>query len=208
MTRRRVTVAVTSIAVVLNAALFVLSYDSNDVFWALDRSAGETTIVLTSVALILGVLRAGQPSLNLAFLEGVHADVALVTGVFGAVHVVSTILGLHTSLGPQDAVVPFVAAYRGMWVGLGVISAYVYVAVMLTSGPMRRLPRSSWAWVHRGIYIGWGLALIHAGGAGSDSRNAVYVGLDVVAVASVLVAVLALRLRRRVTPPPLGKRSS
>ena len=44
------------------------------------------------------------------------------------------------------------------------------------------------------MYVGWGLALVHSLATGSDARNQVFVLLDVVAVAAVLVAFLGIRV--------------
>ena len=191
MTARRLTVAIMLIAAVLAALLFVLA-STSDVFWALDRSTGEVTFLLLSATVFIGLVRAGA-----------HSELALVAIAFGAVHIASTILGEHTSLGPLDAVVPFVAQYRGTWVGFGVISAYLYVAVTLTSWPLRRLPRRGWLWLHSSVYIAWAFALVHALGAGTDAHNPVYAVLDAAAAVAVIGALVTAGWRRRsVAPPP------
>jgi methionine sulfoxide reductase heme-binding subunit len=182
------TLAVTGGAVVLTAVLYTLTF-SGDAFWSLDRAAGEVTFLLLTATVLFAVLRSAP-----------HVDIALATVAFAAVHVASTILSEQTGLGPVDAVVPFVAAYRGTWVGLGVISAYLYVAVIVTSWPLRRLPRRWWTWLHRTIYVAWGLAIAHALGAGSDARSPVYLALDVLAVFAVVTAVAAVTMRRRARP--------
>lgn len=192
MSPRRLTVAVTVAALVLNVVLYALA-SSGDVFWALDRSTGEVTFLLLSATVFLGVTRSGR-----------HADVALIAICFGAAHIASTILGEHTSLGPMDALVPFIAQYRGTWVGIGVVSAYVYVLVVLTSWPLRRLPRRGWLWLHSAVYVAWAFALLHAIGAGTDSRSAIYAVLDAGAVIAVMGAIASVGWRRRsVAPPPL-----
>jgi hypothetical protein len=198
--RRRLTVATTVAALALNAVLFFLAADGGDVFWQLDRSSGEVTLALMTFAVVLGVIRAGRPATNPSLMEGLHVDVALLTIAFAAVHIVSTILGEHTALGPVDAIVPFVAAYRGTWVGVGVLSGYLYLVATFTSWPLRRLPRGWWVWLHRSIYVGWVLALAHALGAGSDTRSVTYAGIDVVAGAVVLIVFMAIRWRRRARP--------
>ena len=190
MIQGRLAVTVTAAAVVLSAVLFLVA-SSGDVFWALDRSTGEVTFLLLSATIFAGLVRSGP-----------HVDLALVAIAFGAVHIASTILGEHTSLGPIDAVVPFVAQYRGTWVGFGVISAYLYLAVTLTSWPLRRLPRRGWLWLHSTIYVAWAFALVHALGAGTDSGNWMYRGLDVFAVLAVGGTFLATRMRRRSEAPP------
>ena len=195
MTRRRLTAAVTAAALVLNGVLYAFA-SSADVFWRLDRSAGAVTFVLMTGTVVLGVLRPVR-----MWVAWLHADVALLAIVFATAHVVSTILGEHTSLGPGDALLPFSSAYREPWVGLGVVSGYVYLAVVASSWPLRRAPRNWWTWLHRTIYVAWVLALVHSLGAGSDAGSGPYIGLDVIAVGAVALSV-AMRMRRRVAPPP------
>jgi methionine sulfoxide reductase heme-binding subunit len=170
--------------------------------WFLDRSAGEVTLLLLTAILILGIARAAMPSTFPVLLEGMHVNLALLAIVFGGLHVLAAILDPFARLGPVDAFVPFTSAYRGTWLGLGVISAYVYLVTIATSWPHRRLPRSSWVWLHRAMYGGWVLAVMHSLGTGSDARNELFLVLDVAAVAVALVAFVGLRVAQGLAGRP------
>ncbi|HUY73354.1 MAG TPA: ferric reductase-like transmembrane domain-containing protein [Candidatus Dormibacteraeota bacterium] len=152
------------------------------------------TLLLLTVVLILGVVRAALPAAYPLLVEGLHINIALLTIVFGGLHVVSAIVDPFAHLGPVDAVVPFASAYRGTWLGLGVISAYLYGSAILTSWPARRLPRSTWIWLHRLMYAAWLLAVLHSLGTGSDARNEVFLLLNLVAVVCALVVFLGVRV--------------
>ncbi|MHB8587784.1 MAG: hypothetical protein ACYDA0_02900 [Candidatus Dormibacteraceae bacterium] len=162
--------------------------------WFLDRSAGEVTLVLMSVAMVLGIVRASLPAAYPASVEGAHANIALLTIAFAGLHVLASVLDPFAGLGPVDALVPFVSAYRGTWLGLGVISGYLYGVSVLVSWPARRLPRAVWIWLHRTMYAAWVLALVHSLGTGSDVQNKVFLLLNVTAVAGVLVVFLTVRV--------------
>jgi hypothetical protein len=164
--------------------------------WFIDRSAGEVTLLLMSAVVILGIIRAAVPTAYPMLVEGVHVNVALLTLGFAGLHIVAAVLDPFAGLGPIDALVPFVSAYRGTWLGLGVISGYLYASAVLSSWPARRLPRASWVWLHRTLYAGWALALVHSLATGSDAQNRLFLLLDVVAVAGVLVAFLAYRVAK------------
>lgn len=171
--------------------------------WFLDRSAGEVTLLLLSAVVVLGIVRSSAPAALPYLIEGVHANLALLVLVFAGLHVVAAILDPYAGLGPPDAVVPFISAYRGTWLGLGVVSAYLYTAGVLSSWPVRRLPRPVWLWLHRSLYVAWVLALVHSLGTGTDARNDVFLFLNVLAVIAVLVAFLGLRVAegwRRLPP--------
>jgi methionine sulfoxide reductase heme-binding subunit len=162
--------------------------------WFVDRSAGEVTLLVMSGVVVLGIVRAASPSLRPAVVEGLHINLALLAVAFAGLHVLAAVLDPFAGLGPMDAVVPFASAYRGTWLGLGVVSAYLYAVAALTSWPARRLPRTAWRWLHRTMYGAWLLALLHSLGTGSDATNRLFLFLDLVVVAAVLVAFLAYRV--------------
>ena len=111
--------------------------------------------LLMSLVMILGITRAALPAAHPFLVEGAHVNIALLTIVFGGLHIISAILDAFASLGPMDAFVPFVSAYRGTWLGLGVISGYLYGVAVVTSWPARRLRRAVWVWLHRTMYVAW-----------------------------------------------------
>jgi sulfoxide reductase heme-binding subunit YedZ len=147
-----------------------------------------------SAVAVLGILRSAMPKVNPFLVEGLHINAALLTIAFGGLHILASILDPYARLGPLDALVPFVSAYRGTWLGLGVISGYVYGFAIVTSWPMRRLPRPLWLWLHRTMYAAWVLALMHALATGSDTRNELFLFLNILAVAGVLAAFIGLRV--------------
>ena len=146
-----------------------------------------------SAVVILGIVRAALPTTNPFLVEGAHANIALLTIAFAGLHVLASILDPFARLGPIDALVPFVSAYRGTWLGIGVISGYLYGIAVLSSWPVRRLPRAVWIWLHRTIYGAWLLALLHTLGTGSDVQNKLFLLLNVALVAAVLAVFLGVR---------------
>jgi len=162
--------------------------------WFLDRSAGEVTLLLMSGVVILGIVRAALPTAYPLIIEGVHINLALLVIAFASLHIVAAVLDPFARLGPLDAAVPFVSSYRSTWLGLGVVSGYLYTVTVLTSWPVRRLPRPSRVWLHRTMYVAWVLALVHSLATGSDAQNELFLLLDVAAVGGVLAAFLGYRL--------------
>lgn len=174
--------------------------------WFVDRSAGEVTLLLLSFTVVLGIVRSAAPALRPVLVEGAHRNLALLAGAFAAVHVLAAVIDPYAHLGALDVLVPFASAYRRTWIGLGVVSAYAYVLAAVTSWPARQLPRAVWLWVHRTMYAGWVLALLHSLGTGSDATNRLFIFLNIVAVAAVLVAFLGYRVVEgwRAMPPLWG----
>lgn len=151
------------------------------------------TLLLLSAVIVLGVVRSALPKWRPLLVGGVHRNLALVALAFAAAHVVSAVLDPYAHLKIVDALVPFVSAYRPIWLGLGVVSAFLISFVMATSWPVRRFSNLTWQWLHRMVYIAWVAAVLHAIGTGSDTRNPAYLVLDVTAVISVAVTFVGLR---------------
>ena len=162
--------------------------------WFVDRSSGEVTLLLLTAVVVLGIARTALPRIHPQVIDGVHTRLALLVLPFGATHLVAAIVDPFARLGIQDALIPFISAYRPLWLGLGVASAYLYAAVVVTSWPARRLRRSVWLWIHRSMYLAWGVALVHSLGTGSDARNAVFLLLDLVAFVGLLLSFYAWRV--------------
>jgi methionine sulfoxide reductase heme-binding subunit len=169
-------------------------------FWYIDRSAGEVTILLMSAVVILGIMRSAIPAAWPFVVEGIHRRLALLAIAFGGLHVVASLLDPYANLGPLDALVPFISSYRATWLGLGVVSAYIYLAVALSSWPVRRLGRTWWRWLHRTTYLAWAVAMVHTLGTGTDARNNVFLVLNIAAVAGVLTAFLGYRIYDEAQP--------
>ena len=162
--------------------------------WFIDRSAGEVTLLLMTGAMVVGTLRAALPSTSPAVFEGIHTNLALLTVAFAAVHIVASLLDPYAQLRVIDVLVPLASAYRPVWLGLGVVAAYLYVAAVATSWPARRWRRNPWLWLHRTMYVAWVVALLHSLGTGSDARNGLFLVLNVAAVAGALTVFIGIRI--------------
>lgn len=165
------------------------------IFWYLTRGMGVGALVLLTVSVALGVLTTARwrgtrwPRFVTA---GLHRNLTLLAIAFVAVHVITTVADGYTPIGLKDAVVPFVSAYRPIWLGLGAIAFDLLIALVVTSLLRPRIGYQAWRYVHWLAYISWPVALVHSLGTGSDAR------LDwmrIVGIASVLVVVLAVLAR-------------
>src|SRR4029077_7398055 len=90
-----------------------------------------------------------------------HRTISLLSVVFLVVHILTAILDPFTNLGLAAALVPFASSYRPLWVGLGVLSVYLGVAVLVTSLLRERVGLRLWRAVHWLAYASWPLAIIH-----------------------------------------------
>jgi hypothetical protein len=88
-----------------------------------------------------------------------------------------------------DAVVPFVSAYRPVWLGLGAVAFDLLIALVVTSLVRVRLGYRSWRAVHWLAYACWPVSVVHGLGTGSDTRAVWMLAIDAIAIGAVIGAV-------------------
>lgn len=178
----------------------VLGTTAPKALWYLTRGTGAVALLLLTVAVALGVVtsvRWASPRWPRFVIEWLHRNVSLLVLVFLAVHVASSVIDGFVPLRWIDAVVPFSAGYRPLWVGLGALALDVLMALVVTSLLRVRLGYRTWRVVHWTAYACWPLALVHSLGAGSDAWRGwmlVVDGLVVIAVAAAACWRLAVGL--------------
>jgi hypothetical protein len=80
------------------------------------------------------------------------------------------VLDGYTSIGVQDALIPFLSTYRPIWLGLGAVAFDLLLILVATSLLRERIGYRLWRYVHWLAYASWPIALVHALGTGSDAR--------------------------------------
>ena len=183
---------------------------SDTLLWYTTRGAGAVSLVLLSGVVVLGILSAlrvqssGWPRFLTA---GLHRNLALMTLVFLALHIVTAVVDPFTHLGWLTAVVPFSSYYRTFWLGLGTVALELLVAIVVTSLARPRIGQAAWRLVHWLTYASWPIAVIHGVGTGTDVWSAWSLVLTAVCVGSV-VAAIGYRLTAGPSDPLAGARSS
>jgi predicted ferric reductase len=161
--------------------------------WYLMRGSGFVALLLLSVSVALGVVgvkRWSSSRWSRVVTAGLHRNVALLATTFLVIHIVTASLDSWVGLKWVGTVVPFVATYRPLWVGLGALAFDLLLAVMATSLLRRHVGRGAWRAVHWATWLLWPTALIHALGSGTDITKAwglVLVGASVALVAGAAV---------------------
>ncbi|GAA4775278.1 ferric reductase-like transmembrane domain-containing protein [Microbacterium gilvum] len=180
----------------------------DEAMWALGRGTGVVGLVLFTAAIVLGiVVRSGRPAAGLPRfgVARLHRDVALLATAFIGVHMVSLLFDSYAQLTVVDLVVPFLADYEPVWLGIGTLAVDIVIAVVATALLRHRVGVKAFRFVHWGTYLLWPFAVAHAIGAGSDAGEAWFLALVGVCVLAVAASV-AWRLSRRFSRPSLAGR--
>jgi methionine sulfoxide reductase heme-binding subunit len=162
--------------------------------WYATRATGLVTLLLLTLAVVLGILTAGRFG-DLAwprFLTiGLHRNISLLAVAFLGLHVGTTVVDTYTSISLTDAVVPFLSSYKTVWLGLGAIACDLFLALIITSLLRQRLGHRAWRAVHWCGYVCWPVALVHAAGIGTDSTRSWVFYLTITCVGTVVAAFAA-----------------
>lgn len=169
---------------------------NDQLLWFASRGSGIVSLILLTAVTVLGltsVVRWQRPSWPRFVTADLHSNLALLSVVFVGVHIVASILDPFARLGISAAVIPFESSYRPLWVGLGVISVYMAIALIVSSMLRERIGQRTWRALHWLAYAGWPLAVLHSAGSGSDAFAGWMIALEAACIAAVTVA-LAWRL--------------
>lgn len=161
--------------------------------WYLSRGTGVVSLGLLTIVVVLGVLTRGNvraPVLPRFVVSTLHRNAALMAVGFLGVHILTAVADPYAPIRLVDAVVPFISAYRPVWLGLGALALDLLAAIVLTSLLRRRIGPRSWRAVHLLAYAAWPVALVHGLGTGTDTRQSWMLTLTLASVAAVVVAVL------------------
>jgi hypothetical protein len=163
--------------------------------WYATRAGGTVALVLLTATLALGIAVGGRHTPRSAArfeITHLHRNLAVLTLFFLALHIVTAILDSFVHLGWWITVVPFTASYRTLWLGLGTVAFDLLLAVALTSataGLRLRMGLRRWKAVHWLAYGSWPVAVFHAAGTGTDTRNTLQLALYLGCLGVVVLAV-------------------
>jgi sulfoxide reductase heme-binding subunit YedZ len=167
-------------------------------YWYATRGLGVSTLIVLTVTVVLGIITSarwsGQATPGFVAAD-VHRNLSLLAILLLLAHAVTTVLDPFAHIGVRDVLIPIGAAYRPVWLGLGVAAAEVLLAVAASSLLRGRIGRRAWRLIHWAAYAAWPLALVHGLGTGSDARASWMIAVVGWCLAAVLIA-LAYRLRR------------
>ena len=177
---------------------------TEQLWWYVARSTGIVAVVLAAMSVIWGLLLGskvleGRPGPR--WLLDLHRWLGGLTLGFTGAHVAALMLDSYVDFGLVDILVPGASEWKPGAVAWGVVSAWLLLAVQLSSLIMKRLPRHLWKGIHMLSYLMLWTGIVHGVKAGTDAGNPIYVwsmGALSLAVAYLTVyRILTVRRRRR-----------
>ena len=166
---------------------------SSTTLWYITRASGIMTLALLTITMVLGITttsRARARNWPGFAQQELHRRISMLSMVFLAIHVLTSILDTYVHIGWLAIVVPFASAYGRFWVALGTVALDLMLAVFLSSLLRARIKPGTWRGIHWLAYACWPVALAHTFGLGTDAREGWVLILGAVCVLSVGVALL------------------
>jgi methionine sulfoxide reductase heme-binding subunit len=173
---------------------------SNPVDWYAARAAGLTAYLLLSGVVLLGLTMAAKKTFARwprFTVEDVHRFGGLLVGTLVAIHIVTVAVDAWLPFSIQSLVVPFISAYRPLWVGLGIAAAELLLALAVTNHYRQRLPYVFWRRAHYLNFAVWGAATVHGIGSGTDRSAPWALAMYATAVSAVSAAIVWRAARNR-----------
>ncbi len=180
------------------------------VTWDTARAGGFAAYILLTLAVTAGlILRNRWQSDRWPRLvtNELHGYLSLLALVFIVVHVAAVTIDPFTHFGLKDILLPFVSRYRPLWMGLGIVSLYLLLAVWLSTRLRKRIGHRLWRQIHLLAFLVYAGTTVHGLGSGSDTRTtwamAVYGG-SVAVVCGLTARRLLVPVARDDRSRPLG----
>ena len=142
--------------------------------WDVARTGGLLAFALLTASVAMGlVLSLGwrSPRWTRFVTTEVHRFVTLLSLVFIAVHGVAIALDPFIKMSVPDLLIPFLGSYRTVWVALGIIAAYLALAVYLSERVRSLVGYAWWRRFHALAFVAFALTLVHGIATGSDTRT-------------------------------------
>ena len=161
--------------------------------WTIARAGGIVAFVLVTGSVLIGIgldLKWRSPLWPRFITTEVHRFVTLLALVFVLVHTVAVALDPFIGYSLAEVLVPMVSHYRTIWVGLGIVAAYLLAALWLSEYVRPHVGYAWWRRFHAVAFAAYVLTVVHGLATGSDTHAAWAVamyGSSVLAVGGLLL---------------------
>jgi sulfoxide reductase heme-binding subunit YedZ len=166
-------------------------------FWITSRAAGTAALLLSSVAVCVGLLFGGKLVKGRPDLRQLHEALSLAAIVALVVHAVSLLGDSFLSPSVADISIPFASSYQRGWTTLGIVAGWAMIALGLSYYVRDRIGQQRWKKLHRLTALAWIAGVVHSIGEGTDAGATWFL----VATAIVVLPALALLAVRHLGVP-------
>jgi predicted ferric reductase len=163
----------TSIGTVIqNVLKWLFAVNTVQLWWYVTRAAGIMSYLLLWFSTAWGLAVASK--IFDRFLQGkytydFHQFISLLAVGFLFVHIAVILLDRYLPFSIAQVLVPFIAPYRPVWVGVGIIAFYLTLLVTVTFYMRQRIGMRTFRSIHLLSFFAYLGATVHGLYAGTDS---------------------------------------
>lgn len=185
----------------------LFAWDSVQAMWYLTRAAGLLAYLLLWLSTAWGLAVTSKifdPILHRAFTYDMHQFLSLLAIGFTVLHIGVLVVDRYLPFSAAQIFIPFIAPYRPIWVGVGIIGLYLTLLVTLTFYIRRWIGQKTFRAIHLSSFLAYAAVTVHGLMAGTDSAlwamQMIYAGTSLVIVFLTVYWVAFNRLGRRDKP--------
>jgi DMSO/TMAO reductase YedYZ heme-binding membrane subunit len=149
-------------------------YEGQNIPWYVTRASAICAYLLMFLIVIWGtgmttgvIYQYIQPTAA----WGIHKFLSIAMSTLVFFHMGALLFDHYINFGMKDLFIPFVANFKPLYVGLGVISFYILLVIMITSIFFKNKSERVWHLIHLSVYPLFALALFHGLFTGTDSKT-------------------------------------
>jgi predicted ferric reductase len=195
---RTLIVSVLAIVAAMTGGMALRLNETGQAAWLITRASGLASFALLSASVVLGLLissKATSTSTSRLVVFSTHQFLSVLSLAFLAVHTGALLFDGFFHFTVLDLVVPFVAPYSPVLVGLGVVCAWLAAGVTGSFWARQWIGQKAWRKLHFASFAAYVLALGHGIGAGTDSGE-LPVALLYSISATLVVSLLTYRIAK------------
>ncbi len=150
----------------------LLALSSVQALWYVTRAAGVVAYLLLWLSTVWGLAVSSKifdPLLERFFTYDTHQFLSLLAIGFSVLHVGVLLADRYLPFSLAQVLVPFVAPYRPLWVGFGVIGLYLLLLVSVTFYIRQRIGYRAFHVIHYASLLAYVGITVHGLMAGTDS---------------------------------------
>jgi sulfoxide reductase heme-binding subunit YedZ len=189
----------------------VYALSTQQAMWYLTRAAGIVAYLLLWLSTVWGLVIPSKlfgEVLSGEFSFDFHKFISLFSLGFLGLHIFVLTADRYLPFSVAQILVPFIAPYRPLWVGIGIIAFYLTLLVTVTFYLRRQIGMKAFRVIHYTSLLAYFAAVLHAVMSGTDSSlpavSLLYLGTSAVVVFLTVYWLVRLWVSRSVTsqPPP------
>lgn len=166
----------------LNASMLATAVGPH-LFWITSRAAGIAALLLSSLAVCMGLLMSGRLSKGRrGDLRVTHEALSLATLAALAVHGLTLTGDSFVNQSLTEVAIPFAGSYKTLWTSTGIIAFWMMLLLGLSYYVRTKIGVQRWRMLHRFTALAWVLGVVHSLGEGTDAGQLWFLAMTAIAV--------------------------